>query len=42
MNVIEPDQSVWASAIITARRKDGSLRFSVINRNMNAITVKDA
>ena len=41
-NVIQPSSSPWSSLAIMVRKKDGSWRFCIDYRKLNAVTCRDA
>ena len=40
--VVQPSNSPWCNAVVLVRKKDGSLRFRIDFRRLNALTVKDS
>ena len=40
--VIRPSNSPWCNAVVLVHKKDGSLRFCIDFRKLNALTVKDS
>jgi len=41
-DIVEPAASPWASNVVLVRKKDGTVRFCVDYRSVNAITRQDS
>ena len=42
IGAIHKSHSLWASAVVLVRKKDGGLRFCIDPRKLNEQTIKDA
>ena len=40
--VVRPSNSPWCNTVVLVRKKDGSLRFCIDFRRLNALTVRDS